>query len=302
MIISYADSIEDVDVIPTGLFFDKLTGVGGIPRGVITEVFGDEGIGKSSVCLQIVATAQAQGLRCLWADVEWSYSPSYATSLGVDNSKLGLIRERFAETTLDAIEEALESGEWDLVILDSVGGILPRAEAEKGAEGKTIGGQAGLIAKFCRKIVPLLRIHNVALVVVNHSFIDIMSGKLLTSGGKKLSYHKSLSIRLKQKQGVSIKQGDRKVGKVVVGEVRKNKMAATEGLELDGQLIFGTGFSAIADLLGDAIDKGVITKKGNTYYLGSEKLGIGLTKTRLLIESDALLAEKIKYATAETSK
>lgn len=299
-IIAYADSIEDVDVIPSGLFIDKLTGIGGIPRGVITEVFGDEGIGKSSVCLQLVANAQRAGLRCLWADVEWSYSPSYAASLGVDNSKLGLVRERFAETTLDAIEEAVDSGNWDLVILDSIGGILPRAEAEKGAEGKTIGGQAGLIAKFCRKIVPSLRIQNVALVVINHAFIDIMSGKLLTSGGKKLAYHKSLSIRFKLKQGVSIKQGERRVGKVVVGEVRKNKMAATEGLELDGQLIFGTGFSASADLLGNALDVGIITKRGNTYYFGDEKLGIGLNKARQAIEDDAMLAEKIKQVFNET--
>lgn len=295
-IIAYADSIEDTEVIPTGLFIDKLTGIGGIPRGVITEIFGDEGIGKSSVCLQLIANAQREGVRCLWADVEWSYSAPYATSLGVDNSKVGLIRERFAENTLDAIEEAIESGKWDLVILDSIGGILPRAEAEKGAEGKTIGGQAGLIAKFCRKVVPLLRIHNVALVVINHAFIDIMSGKLLTSGGKKLAYHKSLSIRLKQKQGVSVKQGDRKVGKVVIGEVRKNKLAATEGLELDGTLVFGNGFSVGADVMNDALDKNIITKKGNTYYFGSEKLGIGLSRVRKMIDDDAVLAEKIKLA------
>ncbi len=295
-IIAYADSIEETNVIPSGLFIDKLTGIGGIPRGVITEIFGDEGIGKTSVCLQIVAAAQKQGLRCLWADVEWSYSPQYALSLGVDNKKLGLIRERFAETTLDAIEEAVDSSKWDLVVLDSIGGILPRAEAEKGAEGKTIGGQAGLIAKFCRKVVPGLKINDVALIAINHQFTDIMSGRLLTSGGKKLAYHKSLSIRLKQKQGVSVKQGDRKVGKVVIGEVRKNKMAATEGLELDGTLVFGTGFSVAADLLTNAIDKALITKKGNTYFFGAEKLGIGLSRVRKMIEDDAVLAEKIKIA------
>lgn len=292
----YADSLEGVTVIPSGIFVDKLTGVGGIPRGVITEIFGDEGIGKSSVCLQLIANAQQQGLNCLFADVEWSYDPRYATSLGVDNSTVGLIRERFAEDVLDALEEAAESGKWDLIVLDSIGGILPRAEAEKDAGGKTIGGQAGLIAKFCRKVVPILRMKNVALVVINHSFVDIMSGKIMTSGGKKLAYHKSLSIRLKQKFGVTVKQGDRKVGKVVVGEVRKNKLAATEGLEVDGTLIFGTGFSVGADLLNDAIDKEVITKKGNTYYFGEEKLGIGLSKVRRLVEDDKVLAEKIKLA------
>lgn len=293
-IIAYADSIESIDVIPSGLFIDRLTGVGGIPRGAITEIFGDESIGKSSVCLQLVASAQRLGLRCLWADVEWSYSPAYAASLGVDNSKLGLIRTRFAEDTLDSIEEAAESGDWDLIILDSVGGILPRDEAEKGADGKTIGGQAKLIAKFCRKVVPSLRTRNVALVCINHAFLDIMSGKLKTSGGKKLAYHKSLSIRLKAKKGVVVKTGDRKTGKVVIGEVRKNKEAATEGLELEGTLIFGVGFSAAADLLEDAIERKAITKKGNTYWLDSEKLGIGLGRVRKMIEDDPVLAEKIK--------
>lgn len=300
-IIAYADSIESVDVIPTGLFLDKLSGIGGIPRGVITEVFGDEGIGKSSLCLQAVAAAQRLGLRCLWADVEWSFAPKYAVSLGVDNSRLGLVRERIAETTLDTLEEEIETGKWDLVILDSVGGILPRKEAEKDAEGKTIGSQAGLMAKFCRKVIPSLAIHDVALVVINHSFTDIMSSKLMTSGGKKLAYHKALSVRLKSKFGSAVlKQGDRRVGKVVIGEVRKNKLAATEGLELEGQLFFGSGFSTAADMLSDAIEKGVITKKGNTYFLAMEKLGIGLQNVRKQMESDAVLSEKIKMALNET--
>lgn len=296
MSVVFADSVTDIDVIPTGLFVDKATGIGGIPRGVITEIFGDEGIGKTSICLQLVANAQQMGLRCLWADVEWAFGAKYASELGVDISKLGLVRERYAEAVLDTIEEELEAGNWDVVILDSVGGILPRAEAEKGADGKTIGGQAGLIAKFCRKVVPLLRIHNVALVTINHSFIDIMTGKLLTSGGRKLAYHKSLALRFRQKQGVSIKQGDRKVGKMVVCEVRKNKLAATEGLEVDGQLIFGTGFNAAADLLVDALDARVIEKKGQLYYFNGEKLGRGIGQTRKAIEDDAVLADKIKLS------
>ncbi len=295
--IIYADSLGEVEAIPTGLFIDKLTGIGGIPRGVITEIFGDEGIGKTSLCLQITANAQRLGLKVLWADVEWSYIPSYAALLGVDNSKLGLVREHFAENTLDIVEEAAESGKWDLIIFDSIGGILPRAEAEKGAEGRTIGGQAGLIAKFCRKVVPSLAINKTALIVINHAFTDIMSNKLMTSGGRKLAYHKALSLRLKTKYGNPIlKMGDRKVGKVVQGVVHKNKVAATEGLEMEGQLIFGTGFSVNADVLADAIEKGVIAKKGNTYWFGSEKLGIGLSRVRKMMEDDAVLSEKVKQA------
>lgn len=294
----YASELEHVSVIPTGLFIDRLSGVGGIPIGCITEIFGDEGIGKSSVCLQIVAAAQKQGLNCLWADAEWSYAPQYATALGVDNTKLGIIRETDAEAILDALEQAVQSGGWNLVVLDSVGGLTPRAEIEKGIEGKVIGGQAGLLARFCRKIVPQLVINKVALIVINHQFIDIMSGKLLTSGGKKLAYHKSLSLRFKAKQNVSLKQGDRKVGKVVVGEVRKNKLAATEGMELDGQFIFGNAFSVGADLLQDAIDKGIVTKKGNTWFLGETRLGVGLQNVRKLVETDEQLQGKLRSASA----
>ena len=109
-IISYADSIEEVDVIPTGLpFVDKATGIGGIPRGVITEIYGDESMGKSTLCMQIVAAAQSQGLRCLWADVEFSYSPRYGAALGIDNANLGLIRTRYAEDLLDGMEVAADS-------------------------------------------------------------------------------------------------------------------------------------------------------------------------------------------------
>lgn len=295
--IQYADSLGTVDIIKTGLFFDKLTGVGGIPKGVITEIFGDESIGKSSFCFQAIASAQAQGLKCLFVDVEWSYDVRYAESLGVNNSKVGLLRERFAEDILDGVEEAVDSGEWDLIVLDSVGGLLPRAEAEKANGEKTIGGQAGLMARFCRKVVPLLRIKNVALIVLNHSFVDIMTGKTMTSGGKKLQYHKSLSVRFKLKYGANIiKQGDRKVGKVVIGEVKKNKLAATEGLEVEGQLIFGTGFSAVADLVGDAIDAGVLEKKGNTFYFNDEKIAIGLNKVRKALEDDKDLAKRVKQS------
>ncbi len=292
--ILYADSLGVGEAITTGLFIDKLSGIGGIPRGVITEIFGDEGLGKSSLCLQVIAAAQRQGLRCLWVDIEWSFDTRYAESLGVDIHKLGIIREQIGEVALARVED--EIGNWDLIVIDSAGGILPRAEAEKEIEGKTIGGQASIIARFIRKIVPLISIHKVALIVINHAFIDIMSGKLLTSGGRKLQYHKSLSIRLKLKPNTSLKQGERKVGKVVIGEVKKNKLAATEGMEVDSQLIFGKGFSVSADILNDAIDANIITKKGNTYFYGKTKLGVGLSKVRKQLEENKELTEQIKHA------
>lgn len=263
-------------MIGTGLFLDRV--LGGIPRGKIVEIFGDPSVGKSTLALQIVAAAQKQGLKCLWADVEYSFDTRYAESVGVDNATLGIIREETAEDTLDAIEKAIEDGEYGIVVLDSIGGLVPRAEKEKSSGEKVIGGQAGLIARFCRKIVPLIDRKQTTLIVINHSFVDIMSGRIMTSGGAKLAYHKSISIRLKQKPNVSLKQGDQKVGKVVIAEIKKDKVGGNEGVEVEGQLIFHQGFSRAHDQFAEELATGIITKKGNTYYRGEVKLGVGMVK------------------------
>ncbi len=299
MSIPFADSLEKLDVIPTGLFIDKLTGVGGIPRGRIVEIYGDESVGKTTICLHLIAAAQKLGLRCLFADSEWSYEPAYAAFLGVDNSKLGMMREEIGEHLLDRIEEAIRSGEWDLVILDSVGGLLSNKVAESDASDKNIAPQARLVSDFWRRIVPILFMKNVAFIALNHCYIDMMNhGATVIKGGKTLRYHKSISIRLQQKFGVTVKQGDKKVGKVITGIVKKNKVAGTEGLEVDGSIIFGRGFSVAADLMNDAMEAGVITKKGNTLFFGTDKLGIGLQRVRKAIEEDADLSERIKKALA----
>lgn len=286
---------NDVSPIKTGTIIDKLSGIYGIPRKRITEIFGDSGVGKSSLCLQAVKQAQQQGLRVLWSDVEWSYDGNYAQSLGVDNGNLGLLQTRHAEDILDELEQAIDKGTYDLIILDSIGGLLPRQEAEKGAGEKTIGGQAGLVARFCRKVVPLLALRNVALVVINHSFTDIMSGAIKTSGGAKLEYHKSLSIRLKKTNRV-LKSGEKIIGKVIVGQVKKNKLAATEGMELEAQMVFGSGFSSAFDLLDEALAKGIIEKRGQTYWFSQEKLG-QISKAREWIKEETN-AEKIRTALA----
>lgn len=290
----YANSLLNVEVIQTGTFLDKLTGIGGIPRGRITEIFGEAGLGKSSISLQAIATAQQDGYKCLFADVEWAYDARYAGMLGVDNAKLGLVREQFAEDVLDILEEEINKNGWDLVVLDSIGGLLPRAEAEKDAGGKTIGSQASLVARFCRKLVPILALRNCALIVLNHSFTDIMSGKVKSSGGQKLDFHKSISIRLKPKYGTVLKVGDKIVGKVITGQVKKNKLASTEGLELDARIIFGEGFSKTADLLQDALDAGIFEKRGNTFYFENEKLGM-ISKVRELMKDESF-SDKIKQA------
>lgn len=274
-----ANPYKQINWISTGLpSLDRILG-GGIPSRKITELSGNFSVGKSTLALQIVAEAQEVGIECLWCDSEFSFQEEYAIALGVDCDELELVAGRFAEENLDAMEEWADSHKNALIVLDSVGQLLPRQEAEKTADGKTIGSQSRLIATFCRKIVPILAINNIALVVLNHNVMDIMSGRLKTSGGAKLEYAKSIWLMLRQ-ANKRIMKGDRQIGAIIEAEVRKNKVAGTLKQKVELTLIYGEGFSAEADLLQELLDKGDVIKKGNTFWRGNVKLGIGITKAR----------------------
>lgn len=268
-----------VEWVPTGLSsLDKILG-GGIPTKRITEVSGPYSVGKTTLALTIIAQAQKLGYKTLWVDQEWSWENKYAEQVGVNLEKVLLIQERFAEIALDEAESFADKNKDAVIVLDAIGALLPRQEAEKSNEGKTIGGQASLVAKFCRKIVPLLALNNIALVVLNHEFIDIMSGRIMTSGGKKLEYHKAIWLKLR-KLSRNITHGDQKIGEFIEAEIRKHKLAATVRQTCELTLIFGKGFSAEADLLQELLDSGEVTKVGNSYFRGETKLGVGLNKAR----------------------
>lgn len=270
---------KEIKWIPTG--FAKLDGIlgGGIPQRKITEISGVFSVGKSTLALQIVAQAQALKKDVLWCDSEFSFGEDYAIALGIDCNELDLYAGRFAEENLDYMEEWADKHKNALLVLDSIGGLLPRAEAEKNADGKVIGGQAKLIATFCRKIVPILAINNNALIVCNHQFVDLMSGKLKTSGGAKLEYAKSIWLMLRA-ANKRIMKGDQQIGLIIEAEIRKNKLAPTQKQKTDLTMIFGEGFSAEADLLQELLDSGEVTKKGNTFWRGEVKLGVGLANAR----------------------
>lgn len=276
---------REIGVIPTGFSkLDAILGVGGIPLRKITEVSGQFSVGKSTLGLQIVAQAQKMDMDCLWADNELSFGEDYATQLGVDVATLDLLQERLAEPMLDQMEEWIAEHKNALVVLDSVGNLLPRAEAEKGAGDKTIGGQAKLIATFCRKVQGLLAENNVALIVLNHQFTDLMSGKLMTSGGAKLAYSKSIWLMLR-KANKRVMQGDKQVGDIIEAEVRKNKLAGTLKQTAELTMLYGKGFSVEADKLDEMLKSGEITKKGNTFWHGDIKAGVGLAKAREYVKS-----------------
>lgn len=270
-----ASSTAKIESISTGLpQLDRAIGIGGIPIGRITEISGKWSAGKSTLALQTIIEAQKKGLDCYYLDSEFSWDNTYAASLGVDTDLLFLIQSPTAEEGLDTLLEIAREEKDTLIVIDSVGGLHPKDEAEKSSGERTIGAQAGLIARFCRKIVPNLALRNHALIVLNHEYLEIGAQRpvIKTSGGEKLSYHKSLWIRL-QRTGINVKIGEKVVGYKAEAEIRKNKVASTERTKVDLEMEFGQGFLASANLFEEALEKGVITRTGNTHWFGETKLG-----------------------------
>lgn len=294
--IPFASESEGYGVISTGLpQLDRVLGIGGIPFKKITEISGQWSVGKTSLALSLIKTAQEQGYKCIWIDAEWAWDGEYARALGVDTSKLMLLQTRAAEDSLNELLSYVEKGKDTCIVIDAVGALHAREEAEKDAETRTIGAQSSLIARFCRKIVPMLAINNNTLVVLNHEYTPLMSTggrpQVMTSGGKKLEYHKSIWIRL-MKTGTHLKQGEDFVGFRVEAEIRKNKCAPTQKQSCELDMFYGKGFSAVSDLLQQAQDKGVITRTGNTFFFLGEKLGTKAKLTEWIKEHE----EEVKQA------
>ena len=257
---------------------------GGVPTRRITEVSGNYSVGKSTLALQVVSKAQEMGMDVLWADTEYQFTTPYAESLGVDCSALQLLQTRFAEDVLDEIEKWATEHRDALIILDSVGNLVVREEAEKTAEGRTIGGLARAIAKFCRKMTPILAENNLALLVLNHQVIDIMSGRIKTSGGTKLEYAKSIWIKLRW-TNQNIMKGDEQVGKVIEAEIGKNKLVGTLKQSCELSMIYGQGFNAEQDKLQEMMAAGTITKQGRNFFYQGEKVASSMADAREWIKS-----------------
>jgi len=250
---------DKYDIVSTTFpALDSILGTGGIASKKITEISGIWSVGKSTLALQIIASAQKEKRPCLFCDSEFSFSTTYATTLGVNCDELELEQNQYAEETLDALEAWATKNKNGLIVLDSIGALLPQEEAEKGSGGRSIGLQARLIGSFTRRIIPILSLKNHAFIVLNHSFTDLTSGRLKTSGGAKLEYAKSVWLTLKRSYGKPAKRsGDgKKTILFLEAEVRKNKLAPTEGMKCELEIIPGEGFISKPPTLFEAKKRG----------------------------------------------
>lgn len=285
----------DIETISTGSYsLDEVLGNGGFPIGRIIEISGMESSGKSTLALHIVSMFQKRGLTCSYIDAEQSFSIEYSKKIGVDTDKLILCQPNNGEEGLTVVEKLVDTGELDLIVVDSVASLVPKKELEGELEKTDVALMARMLGKFLRRITANLAKKKTVLILLNQlrDKIGVFFGESTSSpGGRALKFF--ASIRLSVSKGDKIKKGEEVIGTVVKIEAKKNKTAPPfRKCELD--IYFGKGIDLAKDLLNYATDKGIIKKEGVTYSYGETKLGIGTDKARNFLEENPDIIEKIR--------
>ncbi len=292
----------NVDVIPTGsLSLDIATGVGGIPRGRVTEVYGPESSGKTTLCLHIIAQAQRWDGICAFIDMEHALDPVYAERIGVNINDLYISQPDTGEQALEIAEALVRSGAVDIIVLDSVAALVPRAEIEGEMGDAHVGLQARLMSQALRKLSGAIKQSNTAMVFTNQlrMKIGIMFGNPeTTSGGRALKFYASMRLDIRRIQ--AIKQGGEVIGNRTRVRVTKNKVAAPFR-EAEFDIMYGEGISYSGDLLDLASELGLVERRGSFYRLASneELLGQGRENAKDFLRDNPDVMEELDQAVRE---
>ena len=285
-----------MDVIPTGaLTLDLALGVGGIPKGRITEIYGPESSGKTTLALHAVASAQRQGGVAAFIDVEHALDPVYSKSLGVDVDQLLVSQPSTGEEALEIVDILVRSGAVDVIVIDSVAALVPRAEIEGDMGDSHVGLQARLMSQALRKLTGSISKSSTAVIFINQirMKIGVMFGNPeTTTGGNALKFYSS--VRLDVRRAEALKQGEEIVGNRVRVKVAKNKVAPPfRRAEFD--IMYGTGISREGCLIDCATKVGIIEKSGSWYSYGDVRLGQGRENTRNFLKDDRDLFGEIEH-------
>ncbi|HDD61596.1 MAG: recombinase RecA [Chloroflexota bacterium] len=287
-----------VDVIPTGtLSLDLALGVGGIPRGRVTEIFGPEASGKTTICQHIVAEAQKQGGTAAFIDMEHALDPAYAAKTGVDIDNLLISQPDTGEQALEIAESLIRSGAVDIIIIDSVAALVPRAEIEGDMGDSHMGLMARLMSQALRKLSGAIKQTNTCLIFTNQlrEKIGIVFGNPETTpGGRALKFYSSIRLDVRRIQ--SIKSGTDIVGSRTRVRVVKNKVAAPfRTAEFD--IMHDEGISRSGDILDLAVEVAVIEKRGSFYYYGSDlRIAQGREKAKVYLKENPDFTQEIEDA------
>ena len=290
------DVLVPVNVIPSGcLSLDAALGVGGFPRGRVIEIYGPESGGKTTMTLHIIAEAQKLGGQAAFIDAEHALDPSYARKLGVDVDNLLVSQPDHGEQALEIAETLIRSGGVDVVVVDSVAALVPKAELEGEMGEPQMGLQARLMSQALRKLTAIVSKSKTCLIFINQirEKIGVMFGNPeTTTGGRALKFYSSIRVDIRRIQ--SIKDGDRVVGSRTRAKIVKNKVAAPFR-EAEFDIIYGEGVSREGDLLDIGVAKNVLEKSGTWISYKGERLGQGREQARLFLREHTDVRDKIEH-------
>ena len=283
------------DAIPTGsLALDIALGIGGIPRGRVTEIFGAEAAGKSTLAIHIMAETQKAGGTAAYIDVEHALDPIYAANCGLDSEQLLIAQPDSAEQALDITEQLVRSGAVDAIVIDSVAALVPQAEIEGDMGDTHVGLQARLMSQALRKLTSAIHRSHTAVIFINQlrEKIGISYGSPeVTPGGRALKFYSSVRVDLRRVE--SIKQGAEVIGNRVRARIVKNKVAAPfRVVEFD--IMFSKGISKVGDLLDLGAAQDIVKKSGSFYSYGDTRLGQGRENSKDFLIQHPEIADSIE--------
>lgn len=285
----------NIEAISTGsMSLDLATGIGGVPRGRIVEIYGPESSGKTTLTLHIIAEAQKEGGKAAFIDAEHALDPEYARNLGVDVDELLVSQPDYGEQALEIAETLVRSGALDVVVVDSVAALVPKHEIDGAMGDATVGMQARLMSQALRKLAGVINKTDTTIVFINQlrEKIGVMFGNPeTTTGGRALKFFASMRIDVRRIE--SIKVGDQVLGNRTRAKIVKNKVAPPfKQAEFD--IMYGKGISKAGDVLDCAVDAKLLEKAGSWYSYEGERIGQGRENVKDYLENNPQLLEKLE--------
>src|SRR6056297_1403650 len=295
-----SEAVQDIDVISTGsIMVDYALGVNGIPRGRITEIYGPEASGKTTLALQVIAEAQKAGGYAAFIDAEHAFDPKYARNLGINTDELLVSQPDSGEQALEITETLIRSGALDVIVIDSVAALVPRAEIEGEMGDSHMGLQARLMSQALRKITGVVSKTRTSCVFINQvrEKIGVMFGNPeTTTGGRALKFYSSVRIDIRRIG--SIKKGDEVLGNRTKVKIAKNKVAPPFKV-VEFNILYGKGISRVSEILDLAVEYDIIEKRGSWYRYDGEPIGQGTDAAMQFLEEDEELCKRIEKIVRE---